>query len=61
MKHIADDLQKIINTIEGLDIKSTYDNMNRLLGCLQLLIKDRDELLAHDAEEKKYAGTDNAA
>ena len=60
MKHIADDLQKIINTIEGLDIKSTYDNMNRLLGCLQLLIKDRDELIAYEAEEHKYAGTDHA-
>lgn len=37
-------IQSIINTLEGLDIKSTYDNMDKLLGCLQLLVRIRDEL-----------------
>ena len=41
---MAENVQKVINTLEGLDIKSTYDNMNRLLGSLQVLANVRDEL-----------------
>ena len=40
----AKDIQIVISTLEGLEIKSTYENMDRLLGCLQLLAKIRDEL-----------------
>lgn len=34
---MANKLLSVINTLQGLDIKSTYDNMNRLLGCIQAL------------------------
>ena len=43
---LASKIQAVINTLEGLDIKATYDNMNRLLGSLQTLAAIRDELQA---------------
>lgn len=44
MKEQADKIQAVINTLEGLDIKSTYENMNKILGCMQVLAGIRDEL-----------------
>lgn len=44
MKEFAEKIQAVINTLEGLDIKSTYDNMNKILGCMQVLAGIRDEL-----------------
>ena len=41
---LKQDIQNVITTLEGLDIKSTYDNMNRLLGCMQVLANVRDAL-----------------
>lgn len=49
-------IQAVISTLEGLDIKSTYENMDKLLGCMQTLAKVRDAL----REVKTDAGTDNA-
>ena len=40
----ADMVQAVINTLQGLDIKATYENMDKLLGCLQMLAKVRDRL-----------------
>ena len=37
-------IQNVITTLEGLEIKATYNNMDRLLGCMQLLAKIRDGL-----------------
>lgn len=37
-------IQNVITTLEGLQITSTYGNMDRLLGCMQLLARIRDEL-----------------
>lgn len=37
-------IQAVINTLGSLDIKSTYDNMDKLLGCMQMLAKVRDKL-----------------
>ena len=37
-------IQNVITTLEGLEIKATYNNMDRLLGCMQVLAKIRDEL-----------------
>ena len=54
--NLKQDIQNVISTLEGLDIKSTYDNMNRLLGCLQVLANVRDAL---DAQEVKD-GNDHA-
>jgi len=44
MKELAVEIQKVLNTLECLDIKPTYDNMNRLLGCMQVLASVRDKL-----------------
>lgn len=44
MKELAETIQKVINTLQDLDIKSTYDNMNRLLGCQETLANVRDRL-----------------
>jgi len=46
MKELSEKIQLVINTLEGLDIKSTFDNMNRLLGSLQALAEIRDALSA---------------
>ena len=44
MNELAQKIQMVINTIEDLDIKSTFDNMNKLLGSLQTLASVRDAL-----------------
>jgi len=44
MEDIILKIQAVMNTLEGLDIKSTYDNMNRILGSLQTLAEVRDQL-----------------
>lgn len=40
----AGEIQNVINTLQTLEIKSNYDTMDRLLGCMQLLAKIRDGL-----------------
>jgi len=44
MNELAEKLQRVINTIETVDIKATFDNMNKLLGSLQTLAEVRDAL-----------------
>ena len=44
MTEQANRIQMVINTLQDLDIKSTFDNMNKLLGCQQTLADVRDEL-----------------
>ena len=44
MDDSVEKLQRVINTIQDIDIKSTFDNMNKLLGCLQTLAEVRDSL-----------------
>ena len=44
MNENAVKIQNVMTTIESLDIKATYENMNKLLGCLQVLASVRDEL-----------------
>lgn len=44
MNEMADKIQMVMNTIEQMNITATYDNMNRLLGCLQALAGVRDNL-----------------
>jgi len=55
MSKNAEEIQKVINTLENLDIRPTYDNMNRLLGCMQVLAIVRDDL------EKQEVATDGNA
>lgn len=44
MNEQANTIQIVINTLQDLDIKSTFNNMNRLMGAIQTLAKLRDEL-----------------
>lgn len=44
MNEHAEKIQIVIDTLQDLDIKSTFDNMNRLMGALTMLAKIRDEL-----------------
>ena len=44
MTEQANRIQIVINTLQDLDIKSTFDNMNRLMGALHELARIRDEL-----------------
>lgn len=44
MNESANKIQMVINTLQDLDIKSTFDNMNHLMGAIQTLCQVRDEL-----------------
>ena len=37
-------IQRVIDTLQSLNIRSTYENMNALLGSIQYLIEIRDDL-----------------
>lgn len=65
------EIQKVLNTLEGLNIPSTFDNMNRLLGSMQVLAATRDDLgracddlrkaadeKAPEEKEKKHGNAD---
>ena len=51
-------LQAVINTLETLDIKPTYDNTNKLLGIYRTLAEVRDAI--HNEEAAKDAGETDA-
>lgn len=51
MNELANKIQIVINTIQDLDIKSTFDNMNHLMGALKTLAGIRDELKAMNSAE----------
>ena len=55
MKEQANMIQMVISTLEGLDIKSSYENMDRLLGCMQTLAKVRDALNAEVKDGNDHA------
>ena len=44
MNEYVNTIQIVINTLQDLDIKSTFDNMNRLMGAIQTLAKIRDDM-----------------
>ena len=46
MREMANKVQAVMNTLESLDIKSTYENTNKLLGCFQVLAEIRNGLNA---------------
>ena len=50
----ADRLQQVIDTLQELELKASYDNMNHMLGCLQVLAEIRDNVrkLENDKQEK---------
>lgn len=48
MNEHAKTIQTVINTLQDLDIKSTFHNMNRLMGAIDTLAKLRDEMNQQD-------------
>lgn len=50
----SEKIQAVINTLENLDIRPTYDNTNRLLGVYQVLneVKESIEKGADDGKTK---------
>ena len=57
-EQLAAEIQKVINTLEMLDIKPTYDNMNKLLGSMQVLVVVRDELKKQEVNADGNADTE---
>lgn len=61
MNDLVERIQVVMNTIQDLDIKSTFDNMNHLMGVLQELARIRDEVQkikvaeASEAKDQKTA------
>lgn len=47
----SEKIQMVINTLEILDMKPTYDNTNRMFGIYQTLFAVRDDLKTKEAEE----------
>lgn len=44
MKECAMEIQAVLNTLELLNMPSTYDNVNRMFGIYNTLAKVRDKL-----------------
>ena len=44
MNELANRIQVAINTLQTLEIKATFDNMNHMMGAIQTLAMVRDEL-----------------
>lgn len=47
----AEKLQAVMNTLETLDIKPTYDNTNKLLGVYRFLAEVRDNIQNEEAAD----------
>ena len=45
-------IQIVINTIQALEIKASFENMNHLMAVLKLLAEIRDSLATPDEEVK---------
>ena len=59
MNENANTVQQVINTLQDLDIKATYDNMNILMGCLQTLASIRDKLNKPDKPANPEQNNEN--
>ena len=53
-------LTSVITTLQQLEIQSTYDNMNRLLGSIQELIRIRDTMPEKNGEAQSDGGEADA-
>ena len=52
MNELANKVNAVLNTLQELDIKPTYDNLNKLFGCFHVLVDVRNELNTKGTEEK---------
>lgn len=57
---VANELQRVIDTLSSLNIVSTYNNMNKLLGCLQVLANIRDVVKERKADTLQEVKDGNA-
>ena len=54
-------VQAVINTLETLDMPSTYNNVNRMLGIYNTLVEVRDFLTKVQAAEQPNPETEEKA
>jgi len=55
----ANKIQAVINTLKLLEMPSSYDNVNHMLGIYNTLIEVRDDLAAPDAPAAKEEADDD--
>ena len=60
MNDMAQKIQITINTLENLEIKSSFNNMNHLMGALKTLATIRDELIKKDEPKIELITEDEA-
>lgn len=60
MKELAIKIQRAMDTIQALEIKATFDNMNHLMGVLQLLAGVRNDLSKMAKNEKAENADDHS-
>lgn len=58
---MPDQIQAVINTLQELDIKATYGNLDRLLGCIQVLNKVKEQMLKEQMQSADNPEPDIAA
>jgi hypothetical protein len=46
-------IQLVIDTLQDLDIKSTYDNMRKILGCINELIDIKRSIPVNEEAEPR--------
>lgn len=51
MEEQVNKIRLVISTLEGLDIKATKGNMDRLLGCMQVLEQVANSLATKEDSE----------
>lgn len=62
MRKLANDIQAVINTLSGLEIKATPATIERLYGCFGVLANTRNELnRMADAQDQAMAAMKEAA
>lgn len=52
MNDQATKIQVVINTLQAMEIKATFDNMNHMMGALKLLAEVREAIATPDDEVK---------
>lgn len=53
MNDLAITVQKVINTIQGIEIRATEENLDRMLACIKTLGSVRDRMFAMNAEMER--------
>ena len=59
MNELATKIQVVINTLEVMNIPSTFDNVNHLMGIYQYLADVRDQLAGMEEVPEDAGKTDS--